>query len=342
MKIKVINSLEGLNMFQFDITIIIPIFNDENNIVYLLDSISSQENINFEVIIINDGSTDNSLTAIKEYKKRDNRIRIFNQENSGVSIARNYGIKYALGEWILFIDSDDWLKPQILRKWLDQAVEQRLDVLIGNGVSFTEEPFSQENKRITRRQPYGRVLTGEEWIEYCVKCREWPHFVWLQLIKKELIINNQLKFKENTLHEDILWTINLSLIANRIGFCEELLYCYRHNLKSITRSREIQKLYHRADSYITVVDSIIKISKEIKGKYSLRRALNRHAIREVGSFFILYRKKIQDPALKILLAKRFVSQIALRDLLSGVHNYHELWFVIRCKLILFLNKFINW
>ncbi|MBS9436617.1 glycosyltransferase [Photorhabdus noenieputensis] len=328
-------------MFKFDITIIIPVFNSENYIAYLLDSIFAQENINFEVVIINDGSTDNSLEIINEYKKRDNRIRIFNQENRGVSIARNHGIKYAGGEWVLFIDSDDWLKPQILKKWLDQAIAQKLDVLIGNGVSFTEDPFSQGNKRITRRQPYGRVLTGKEWIEYCVECREWPHFVWLQLIKKELIINNQLSFRENILHEDILWTINLSLIANRIGFCEELLYCYRHNLESITRSGEIKKLYHRADSYITVVDSIIDISKGIKGDKSLRRSLIRHAIREVGSFFILYRKRIQDPSLKKLLAKRFVEKIALRDLLPGVHNYHELWFIIRCNLILVLRRFMD-
>ncbi|MBS9431726.1 glycosyltransferase [Photorhabdus hainanensis] len=328
-------------MFQFDITIIIPLFNNESYIACLLDSISVQENVNFEVVIINDGSTDNSLGVINEYKKRDNRIRIFNQENRGVSVARNHGIKYARGEWVLFIDSDDWLKPQILRKWLDQAIAQKLDVLIGNGVSFTEEPYLQENKRITRRQPYGRVLTGKEWIEYCVECREWPHFVWLQLIKKELIINNQLSFRENTLHEDILWTINLSLIANRIGFCEELLYCYRHNLESITRSKEIKKLYHRADSYITVVDSIINISKGIRGEKSLRRSLNRHAIREIGSLFILYRKRIQDPALKKLLAKRFIEKIALRDLLSGVHNYHELWFIIRCNLILVLRRFMG-
>ncbi|EYU17368.1 glycosyltransferase [Photorhabdus aegyptia] len=328
-------------MFQFDITIIIPLFNNESYIACLLDSISVQENVNFEVVIINDGSTDNSLEVINEYKKRDNRIRIFNQENRGVSIARNDGIKYARGEWILFVDSDDWLKPQTLRKWLDQAIEQKLDVLIGNGVSFTEDPFSQENRRITRRQPYGRVLTGKEWIEYCVECREWPHFVWLQLIKKELIINNQLSFKDNTLHEDILWTINWSLIANRIGFCEELLYCYRHNLESITRSKEIKKLYHRADSYITVVDSIINISKEIKGEKSLRRSLSRHAIREVGSFFILYRKRIKDPTLKKLLAKRFIEKIALRDLLPGVHNYHELWFITRCNLILVLRRFMG-
>ncbi|MBS9442313.1 glycosyltransferase [Photorhabdus heterorhabditis] len=328
-------------MSQFEISIIIPIFNEENNIVYLLDSISSQENINFEVIIINDGSTDNSLKVLEEYKNRDNRIRIINQENRGVSIARNHGIEYARGEWVLFVDSDDWLKPQILKKWLDQAIAQRLDVLIGNGVSFTENPLSPDNKKVTHKQPHGSVLTGKEWIEYCVECREWPHFVWLQLIKKELILDNQLSFAENTFHEDILWTINWALIANRIGFCKELLYCYRNNPKSITRSTEIKRLYHRADSYITVVDSIIKISKAIKDKKSLRRSLSRHAIREVGSFFILYRKKIQDPALKKLLAKRFVHKIFLSDLLPGVHNYHELWFIIRCKLILVLRSFMN-
>ncbi|OWO82237.1 hypothetical protein B5C26_11650 [Photorhabdus luminescens] len=112
-------------------------------------------------------------------------------------------------------------------------------------------------------------------------------------------------------------------------------------MESITRSREIKKLYHRTDSYITVVDSIIKISKEIKGEKSLKRSLGRHAIREVGSFFILYRKSIQDPSLKKLLAKRFVEKIALRDLLPGVHNYHELWFIIRCNLILVLRRFMG-
>lgn len=98
------------------ISIIVPIYNVENYLGRCLDSILAQEYEDFEIIAINDGSTDNSLTILQEYAEKDNRISIIDKINNGVSSARNVGLSQARGEYIGFVDPDDWIEPQMYKK----------------------------------------------------------------------------------------------------------------------------------------------------------------------------------------------------------------------------------
>ena len=111
------------------ISIIVPIYNSSEYIQRCIDSILSQTLTNFELILINDGSTDNSIDVLKEYESKDSRIIVINKKNEGVSIARNTGIEMAKGEYIMFCDSDDYVHPQWCELLVD-AIEKNIDSFV--------------------------------------------------------------------------------------------------------------------------------------------------------------------------------------------------------------------
>lgn len=121
------------------ISIIIPIYNVESYLRKCLDSIMEQSFSCFELLLINDGSTDASAQICQEYVEKDDRIRYFEKENGGVSSARNFGIKHSSGEYITFIDSDDWVEPNYLEILYKAMKEQDADIVVTNYYTFREE-----------------------------------------------------------------------------------------------------------------------------------------------------------------------------------------------------------
>ncbi|SUC11828.1 glycosyl transferase [Proteus mirabilis] len=169
------------------ISVIVPMFNEASRITRLLESLLCQTFHDFEVIIINDGSTDNSVDIAMLYCQQDNRFHLYHQTNQGLSSARNTGLKYAQGDWIVFFDSDDFIKPQLLAHWHQLASEQHIDVLIGNGERYDVHNPQKHQTTIHQRQPYQQVISGQEWVIHAVTQHQWPHFVWLQFIRHEII-----------------------------------------------------------------------------------------------------------------------------------------------------------
>src|SRR5699024_1141358 len=112
------------------VSIIVPIYNSENYLKYCLETIVNQTYNNLEILLINDGSLDNSLDICKEFEQKDNRIKLFNIPNSGVSVARNIGIDNATGEFITFVDSDDWMELNAIEFGVDKAKKTNADVII--------------------------------------------------------------------------------------------------------------------------------------------------------------------------------------------------------------------
>jgi glycosyltransferase involved in cell wall biosynthesis len=102
-----------------------------------------QSGVSLEIIAVNDGSTDNSQSILEDAAHRDSRLVIVNQPNKGLSAARNTGIAWATARWVAFADGDDWLAPDALSTWLQQAKQQQVDLLIGNGFAFTTPPNYQ-------------------------------------------------------------------------------------------------------------------------------------------------------------------------------------------------------
>ncbi|MCW6543627.1 glycosyltransferase [Yersinia ruckeri] len=317
-------------MRKIDISIIVPVFNGEAYLSTLLDSLSNQTGVSIEIIAVNDGSSDKSAQILANHALNDPRIQVIHQSNQGLSVARNTGIRYASGQWIAFADCDDWLAPEALKTWLTQATAQQLEMLIGNGYSFTTDPNPALSPPLLHKQTWGMILDGSSWIIHCVEQQEWPHYAWLQLIRREFIVTHQFAFIPQMLHEDILWTTYLALAAQRIGFCATPFYGYRTNPQSITQTPSPQTLQRRAESYLAILSALINTATTAPAR--LRRALLRHINQESGHLFGLLRKKITSPPVRTQLAKQFIALKLPRLIWLGAVTPREYWRAIRCIL----------
>lgn len=144
-------------MTPIEVSIIVPVYNCETYLAELLDSLRSQAGVSFEIIAVNDGSTDSSPELLADTAHNDSRLVIINQANQGLSAARNAGIARAKGQWIAFVDGDDWLAPNALLTWLRQAEQQQLDLLVGNGFSFTTDPCLPPDSPLLHKQLWGNT-----------------------------------------------------------------------------------------------------------------------------------------------------------------------------------------
>jgi hypothetical protein len=267
--------------------------------------------------------------------QRDARLRVLSQRNCGVSAARNHGLKHARGRWIAFADSDDWMNPNTLEVWCNRAEHAQLDFLVGNGFYFIERPEETASLYLVcQHQPWEEVICGKDWIVRSVATDEWRHYVWLQLISRDLVMRSSAQFVEGIVHEDILWTLHLAIAAQRIGFSREPLYGHRINPASLMCSSSQKALEARARSYITVIQQIVATANKLKQDTPLHRALLRHVNREGGHFLGLMRKKVHDPTMRRAFAREFLKLQLSRAMVQGAVDAHELWRALRCWIVL--------
>ena len=143
------------------VSIIIPVYNVQKYLRKCLDSIVNQTFKNIEIIIINDGSSDNSLNICKEYSKKDKRINIINKHNEGVSKARNTGLLYATGEYISFIDSDDWVEQNMIEELYNSITSNKADLCICNFIKENKNKRDYIKSNINQK-----ILIGKEIKDY--------------------------------------------------------------------------------------------------------------------------------------------------------------------------------
>lgn len=265
-----------------------PVYDCERFLPVRLDSLLREEGINFEVIAVNDGSRDNSLQVLRSYAEKDARLRVFNQANAGPSAARNVGLERARGEWIAFADADDCIAEGGLVAWVNQARRDDLDLLIGNGYRFADDADPQRDPML-KKQPWGKILSGKKWVEHAVRVQEWPHYAPLQLVRRGLIDRHRLAFPLDLLHEDVLWTVDLAMAADRVGFDPRPVYGYRRNPGSVINSSLCTRLEARAKGYVRIIDMLLHRASQSDYPRSLRSAFMQHAHFEIRCFFDLIR-----------------------------------------------------
>jgi glycosyltransferase involved in cell wall biosynthesis len=220
------------------ISIIIPVYNVEPYIRQCLDSALNQSYTNLEIICVDDGSTDNSGKICDEYVKKDNRIKVFHKINGGVSSARNLGLKNLTGQYVGFLDPDDWIEPnmyEILHKIIkDNNV--KLSV-----VNFFKDKEEHSTAMINRKViPYG-VIYPEDMLLYHLNRDNYMGFgssACNKLFDAKVILDNDLKFDEKIRYgEDLLFYLSAVLIGDCIGgYLDIPLYHYRQRHTSITNS----------------------------------------------------------------------------------------------------------
>ena len=210
------------------ISIIIPIYNVESYLRKCLDSIIEQSFPYFELLLINDGSTDASAHICQEYVEKDDRIRYFEKENGGVSSARNFGIKHSRGEYIIFIDSDDWVEPNYLEILYKTMKELEGDIVVTNYYTFREEDAMFLFHVAETNEPLV-FQPNDSFFNYMFSTFgtdiAWGSS-WSKLFKKSLF--DRLYFSEDiSWAEDFDLMYKLFLISERIIYLHKAPYCYR-------------------------------------------------------------------------------------------------------------------
>lgn len=226
-----------------EISIIIPVYNAEKYLNMTLNSVLSQTFVDFEVICINDGSTDKSWKILQEFSKKDNRIKIYTQENSGGSIARNNGLEKARGKYIAFLDNDDIYHPQYLEILYKNIKETDADVSCCSYIRFEgdndyifENKLEKDNTQWISKQPF---------IDKFQKKKKIESLMWTKLYKSELL--NNIKFSPLLpAINDMLFNIEVLLSASKVVVSKQKLIAYR----IINTSQTMQKLsFKRLDEY---------------------------------------------------------------------------------------------
>ena len=210
------------------ISIIVPIYNVENYLRYCLDSIVSQTYQNFECLLINDGSPDNSADICREYVSKDFRFKYFEKENSGVSAARNLGIEQSVGEYITFIDPDDWVESDYLEVLYRALLEEQADISISTYKQFNVDDncyyFHAYQRGYDRK-----VFTSEELIDSLSSLYQYDNtyiFASCKLVSKRLL--KYIHFNHCTSYgEDMEYWYKLYLTAKTIVYENKDTYTYR-------------------------------------------------------------------------------------------------------------------
>lgn len=219
------------------VSIVIPAYNLENYIGRCLNSLINQTFKEFEIIIINDGSTDNTKKIVESYSLKDKRIKLINKNNEGVNIARKVGFENAKGEYVLFIDGDDWIKKECLEILYYSAIKDNCDLLIYNAI--TKSDLNEQNFRM-----FTLNINESDCITLVLTNNILPS-VWSKLIKRKFLIDNSIDIPKNIAYgEDLAFLVNIAIKHPKINFVDEYLYYYyqRNNSVSNARSEKVLDL----------------------------------------------------------------------------------------------------
>jgi len=259
----------------------------------------------------------------------DPRLRVVSQPNRGVSAARNAGLELACGRWIAFADGDDWLAPDALATWVKLGDARSLQLVLGNGFRFETDPEHHARIGLAKWLPASRVMSGEEWVVGSVARDAWHHYVWLQLIRRDVLLGGNLRFVENIVHEDVLWSAHLAKQVQRLGICPTPFYGYRSRPGSIMGCPSQRAVIKRARSYLSVVSSLVSLANAPGCSPRMRQALLRQANVESGHWLGLIRKKIAHPSRRAVLIRQYRRLRLARHVFAGAACKSEYWLAMR-------------
>lgn len=234
------------------VSIIIPVYNAENYLERCLNSALSQTYSNIEVICINDGSKDGSLDILRSFERKDHRIKVIDKKNGGVSAARNDGIEASCGDYLLFIDADDWIDLKTVEVSLEYAKKYNTE-----HVRYAYVREFNDSKRIVYS---GKIYSSPQYIERkdflsnhiiddFIETYKYNSIMFF--IKKEFLINNNIQFDETTFYaEDFLYVMNIYEKLGSVVYLPYAFYHYINNMNSITTKVSIDHVEKKIQNAI--------------------------------------------------------------------------------------------
>jgi glycosyltransferase involved in cell wall biosynthesis len=229
-------------MSDIKVSVILPLYNVEKFIGQCLDSLVNQTLKEIEIICVNDGSPDNSATIAKQYAEKYSNITVIDQENKGAGAARNNGLKHAKGEYLSFLDSDDFFEPDMLEVAYNKAKEDKADMVVFNSNQYYEDDNTYKNinwtlryKKIPPYMPFKhRQMTDNVF-------KVFVGWAWDKLFSREFVEKHNLLFQEQRTSNDMLFVFSATVLAERITVVPKdkiLVHQRRNNKESLSNTRE--------------------------------------------------------------------------------------------------------
>lgn len=274
------------------ISFIIPSYNSENTIKRAIDSILNQNtDLEYEIIVVDDGSTDNTEEVVKYYEN-DERIKYYNKDNSGVADTRNYGVKMATGDYIIFVDSDDYISENLLKD-IEVYILQETELIKWN-VTFVDE---KQNEILKPESVTFEKVTGEQGFNNLFGKDNLIDCLWNYAIKKELMI----EFPSGTYHEDFATMPLIILNSKSFVSIDKREYYYVQSKNSIMREKNSEKTRKKLQDKLKHFDNLIKevnkmdlqkMTKENFGIYAVNSLLA--VVKDLdGEDKIFYKKELK-------------------------------------------------
>ena len=222
-----------------EISVIIPVYNIQQHLRECLDSVLGQSYPHLQVICVDDGSTDESPAILAQYAQKDNRVQVIRQQNAGPGAARNTGLEAATGEYVIFLDSDDWFEPDFLEKMVDTAVREGADVAICRAVEFdTNSGRELPSEWMMKKQylPGKLAFAPQEMADHLFQFTY--GMPWDKFYRRELLTSSGIRYPALKNSEDLAFVYPTLLAAKRIAVVDEVLIHHRINrMASVSNSR---------------------------------------------------------------------------------------------------------
>lgn len=252
------------------VSVIIPVYNVEKYLDNCIKSVINQNYLNLEIIIVNDGSTDNSGIISKAWTKNDRRIKLINKNNGGLSDARNAGLKIAQGKYILFVDSDDWLRTSMINSMLNVFCKYKVDMVEcqfnyvyddGNNVLSYNDNKRQDVEVIDRREYIKRLIAPNDQV---------TNHIWRKMFKRSLLPDHP--FCKGMVYEDVQAMPKILSKVNRIACLSKPLYYYRQRSNGIHNNNQSSKIlidYYYAFKWSS--DVLLEMEPELRNTINNER-----------------------------------------------------------------------
>lgn len=303
-------------MKKIKVSVILPVYNGEKYLKDCLDSLLNQSLKEIEIICIDDGSVDNSMEILKEYRAKNDKIKIISQENQGAGVARNNGMKIATGEYLSFLDADDFFEKDMLKLSYNKSKEKNADICIFESYSYNNITKTKEvnvNAVKKRYLPKKSVFNRNDFNSNLFKdIRGWA---WDKLYKRSFVLNNNLEFQNLRTTNDMYFVFSSLLKADRITILEKVLYYQRIKVStSLSNTREL--------SWSCFYHALMKVKKEL---------VNMDIYDEFGKRFVNYAllsclwnlDTLREPSARKLFKKLREEWFENLDIINHDSDYFE-------------------
>ncbi len=239
---------------KIKVSVIIPVYNVEDYIEKCLESVVNQTLKEIEIIVVNDGTKDNSIKKIEKYFS-DSRIKIINKQNGGLSSARNAGLEIAKGEYISFIDSDDFIEEKMLEELYNES--ENADIVFSNNLNYNmlDNKLSKEEREFF----FDKMSNKGSYI-----CMYSSAVVWNKIYKRDFLEKNNLKFIEGIIHEDDIFTIKSHFLAKKVKYVKKFHYYYRINRRDSIMSNKVKNKH--LENYKVIYEQVREFYDNFNGR----------------------------------------------------------------------------